>query len=408
MRVWRIDVDARRLQADRRRELPPGGRHASRPGRDPEREPEPRDARALELDVLPLHGPEQPRPANEQLVLADLPALPPRHRHLARRFLRRDREHRREPARAPLVRLPDALEHLGHGSEPGARLDREVGRGLVPLGAGDGRRDLRRRSPAVDEQPVQPEQLWPLRRAVPGRRRPHRLLGARPLERPALQLEPRPQPPGQGRARDGVHADRASSSGATPTGSTTRRTGGTRSCRSRAASRVPANAEYGLPGGFFTVGQSGTPGDLLRRTSFNGSDLRRAQRGERHGRLDERPRRLRAERHALHRAWRTARSCAARSTAPSAGATTSSTCTGWTRRSTRCSRSPARTCRSRRCPPSCRTPPGMFFEDGFLYYTVQGDPRLYARASPRRPAGRGGAARREHRRRGRPGRTSAA
>ena len=30
---------------------------------------------------------------------------------------------------------------------------------------------------------------------------------------------------------------------------------------------VPANVEYTLPGGFFSVGQSGTPGDLLRRTS---------------------------------------------------------------------------------------------------------------------------------------------
>ena len=237
MRVWRIDVtpDGSKLIAGR--QLPPGGR--SRP-RDQVAilnvNQNPVTVDSLELDVLPLHGPEQPRPAHEQLVLADLPALPPRHRHLARRQLRRDREHRREPARAPVVRLPDALEHVGHGSEPGARLDREVGRGLVPLGAGDGRRDLRRRSPAVAEQPVQPEQLRQLHRVR------SRAVSSAPASR---RTTPRTacRSAGTRSATPGVRACSrwcprrpASSSGATRTGSSTRCTGGTDSCRSRAAS----------------------------------------------------------------------------------------------------------------------------------------------------------------------------
>ncbi len=103
MRVWRIDVtpDGSKLIAGGNfRQV---GGQATPAGRDPERESEPRHGQLVELDLLPVHGPEQPGPPHEQLVLGDLPALPSGHRHLARRLLRRHREHRCEPTRPCLV-----------------------------------------------------------------------------------------------------------------------------------------------------------------------------------------------------------------------------------------------------------------------------------------------------------------
>ena len=194
------------------------------------------------------------RPGNQQLVLGDLPALHPRHGHLARRLLRRDREHRREPPRAPLLRLPDPLELSATGPNQEPDWIAKSGGDSLPLRARDGRRDLRRRSPAVAEQPVQPEPLRSLHGTVPGWCRAHRLLRPRPRERSALQLEPREEPARQGRARDGVHGDRAASSGATPTGSYDEIHRRNAFMPLRAASRRRRYTEYGLPGGFFTVG----------------------------------------------------------------------------------------------------------------------------------------------------------
>jgi hypothetical protein len=140
---------------------------------------------------------------------------------------------------------------------------------------------------------------------------------------------------------------------------------------------VPANLEYGLPGGFFTVGQTGTLGDLLRRTSAGTSfgvpaevintvdwaNVRGAfvlngtlYTGMADGTL-------------LRRSF---------------NGTTAGTTTPVDLHGLDLTLDPSFLIPGTNVP----IPPlsahlsnatGMFFEDGFLYYTVQGDPRLYSR-----------------------------
>jgi hypothetical protein len=141
---------------------------------------------------------------------------------------------------------------------------------------------------------------------------------------------------------------------------------------------VPANVEYGVPGGFFTIGQSGSSSDMLTR-HFTGSAFGASS--EVANAVD----------------WANARGGFVLNgtlyTGMQDGTIVRRTFNGST------AGSPTvvdlhgldQTLNAMFTIPGTNQtiPPltdhlsdatGMFFEDGFLYYTVQGDPRLYARA----------------------------
>lgn len=139
---------------------------------------------------------------------------------------------------------------------------------------------------------------------------------------------------------------------------------------------VPANAEYGIPGGFFTLGQSGTPGDLLSR-SYDGSAFGPAGKV---GTTD----------------WTNARggfvlngtlyvgqedgTLVRRSfNGSTAGPTTTVNLHGLDQPLNPMYLIPGTNLPIPPLSTHLSDATGMFFEDGFLYYTVQGDPRLYAR-----------------------------
>ena len=140
---------------------------------------------------------------------------------------------------------------------------------------------------------------------------------------------------------------------------------------------VPANVEYTLPGGFFSVGQSGTPGDLLRRTSdgaafdvpaevvntVDWTNVRGAfvlngtlYTGMADGTLLRRP-----------------------FSGTTAGATTVVDLHGLDQTLDAMFQIPGTNLPIPPLSTQLSNATGMFFEDGFLYYTVQGDPRLYSR-----------------------------
>ena len=140
---------------------------------------------------------------------------------------------------------------------------------------------------------------------------------------------------------------------------------------------VPANVEYGLPGGFFTVGQSGTPGDMVRRTS---DGILFGVPGEVVSTVD----------------WTNVRGAFVLNGTLYTGmadgtllrrsfnGTTAGTTTLVDLHALDQTLDPSFLIPGTNVPiPSLSThlsnATGMFFEDGFLYYTVQGDPRLYAR-----------------------------
>jgi hypothetical protein len=140
---------------------------------------------------------------------------------------------------------------------------------------------------------------------------------------------------------------------------------------------VPANAEYGLPGGFFTLGQSGTPGDLLKRTS-TGTTFTTAS--EVAAPVD----------------WTNARggfvlngtlytgmadgTLVRRSfDGTTAGATTVVNLFGLDIVLDPMFVIPGTNLHMPTFSSQLADSTGMFFEDGFIYYSVQGDPRLYAR-----------------------------
>jgi len=140
---------------------------------------------------------------------------------------------------------------------------------------------------------------------------------------------------------------------------------------------LPPNTEYGLPGGFYTLGQSGTPGDLLRRTS-DGSTF--GAPGEVAAALD----------------WTNARggfvlngtlytgmsdgSLVRRSfDGTTAGTSSTVDIHGLDQGLDPMFVIPGTNLHMPTLSSQLADSTGMFFEDGFVYYTVTGDPRLYAR-----------------------------
>ncbi len=147
------------------------------------------------------------RRGRSHVLRRGLPPLHPRRRHLARRFLRGDHHDRRQQPE-PHMRHDHAVGARSHGPRSAADVEHLDGWRQPPQRDRHGRRDLRGRTSAVGQQPVQPDPVRPLPGTVPRWRAAPGLLGPRPAERTSLQLEPGQEPAWQGSAGHGRHAER--------------------------------------------------------------------------------------------------------------------------------------------------------------------------------------------------------
>ena len=141
---------------------------------------------------------------------------------------------------------------------------------------------------------------------------------------------------------------------------------------------VPSNAEYGLPGGFFTVGQAGTPGDLLTRhfdgvATFGSSSEQAAS-------VDwTNVRGAFVLNGTLYTGLADGTLVRRTFDGTSAGAATTVGLNGLDLPLDAMFLIPGTNIHMPTLSSQLAGSTGMFFEDGFIYYTVDGDPRLYSR-----------------------------
>jgi hypothetical protein len=140
---------------------------------------------------------------------------------------------------------------------------------------------------------------------------------------------------------------------------------------------VPPNTEYGLPAGLFTIGQTGARHDLLAR-SFDGTNA--GSPSEVAARLDWRKARGGFVLNGRLYLGRENGTLVRRSfDGTSVGTPTTVDLNGLDRSVAPIFQIPGTHLRIPRLSSHLSEATGMFFENGFVYYTVGGDPRLYAR-----------------------------